>query len=285
MRGILIVVVLLALALPVLAQTEFNPGETPAPAITAVPTPLVTTILQSAGTTSQTVQHRTRVRPLTAEEENAVSAYLCKHRQGFTGDNYAATDNALHFLLGINQSHLPLTRTPAQYMADYQTFTQLLGLTDWWVDIPTPQLVIPPLGLLPAVNPSQSVQLTPVHLNLANVNCTQPVCVALPVTVCPAGAVAFGQAGERRERVIGGVAGIQRHEQRPPEDETCGPGEPGPKPPPNNGEPGNPSGQVPCPPGSDPNRPPDQPTHGTGGQPWDPGPDHPHVADPVIPGQ
>lgn len=67
----------------------------------------------------------------------------------------------------------------------------------------------------------------------------------------------------------------------PPEDNTCGPGTPGVEPPPNGGTPGNPSGPIPCPPATDPNRPPDQATHGTSGQPWDPAPDAPTVADPI----
>jgi hypothetical protein len=70
-------------------------------------------------------------------------------------------------------------------------------------------------------------------------------------------------------------------------DGTCGPGEPPPPPPPNDpgviAPPGDPSGQVPCPPETDPYQPPAQPDHGTGGQPWEPGPDHPNVADPVVP--
>ncbi len=70
----------------------------------------------------------------------------------------------------------------------------------------------------------------------------------------------------------------------PPPGGTCPPGEAPPPPPPNDvAPPGDPSGQVPCPPDSDPNAPPAQPDHGTGGQPWDPGPDHPNVADPVVP--
>lgn len=64
------------------------------------------------------------------------------------------------------------------------------------------------------------------------------------------------------------------------------PGPTPPPPPPNDpgvvAPPGDPSGQVPCPPSSDPNAPPAQPDHGTGGQPWEPGPDHPNVADPVV---
>lgn len=72
----------------------------------------------------------------------------------------------------------------------------------------------------------------------------------------------------------------------PPPSGECPPGgTPGTEPPPNGGTPGNPSGPIPCPPATDPNRPPDQPTHGTGGQTWDPGPDAPTVADPVIPTQ
>jgi hypothetical protein len=67
----------------------------------------------------------------------------------------------------------------------------------------------------------------------------------------------------------------------PPDNGNCPPGTPGVEPPPNGGTPGNPSGPIPCPPATDPNRPPDQPTHGTGGQTWDPGPDAPTVADPV----
>jgi hypothetical protein len=73
----------------------------------------------------------------------------------------------------------------------------------------------------------------------------------------------------------------------PPDDGTCGPGTPPTPPPPNDpgviAPPGDPSGQVPCPPDSDPYAPPAQPDHGIGGQPWEPGPDHPNVADPVIP--
>lgn len=71
----------------------------------------------------------------------------------------------------------------------------------------------------------------------------------------------------------------------PPGDGTCGPGTPPTPPTPYDpgviAPPGDPSGQVPCPPDSDPNAPPAQPDHGTGGQPWEPGPDHPNVADPV----
>lgn len=73
----------------------------------------------------------------------------------------------------------------------------------------------------------------------------------------------------------------------PPDDGTCGPGTPPTPPPPNDpgviAPPGNPSGQVPCPPPSDPNAPPAQPDHDTGGQPWEPMPDSPTVADPVVP--
>lgn len=73
----------------------------------------------------------------------------------------------------------------------------------------------------------------------------------------------------------------------PPPGDTCPPGEAPTPPPPNDpgvvAPPGDPSGQVPCPPDSDPNQPPDQPDHGTGGQPWDPMPDAPTVADPVVP--
>lgn len=97
-----------------------------------------------------------------------------------------------------------------------------------------------------------------------------------PVLPVATGSMVVGQWQDRASLALLWVPRIHDRECKPP-DETCGPGEPGPEPPPNGGLGGNPSGEI--------NQPLDQATHNTGGQKWDPWPSHFHVADPVMPGQ
>jgi len=92
------------------------------------------------------VQKVLRIRPLVPAEDAAVAVYLQQHKAGLSTQNYTALENALRLLIGVDQTHIPLTRIPAQYLADYQTFTQLLGRTEWYVNLsvqqpPAPQVI------------------------------------------------------------------------------------------------------------------------------------------------
>jgi len=97
--------------------------------------PTFSAVVSPFATVKVPVEKVAILRPLSEFEKNSISYYLdeCKWLKG---ENLAATRAALEFLTEINQSHFPLTRTPAEYMADYQIFTQLYGQTDWYVKAP-----------------------------------------------------------------------------------------------------------------------------------------------------
>lgn len=161
MRTIVLLVVTLALALPALAQTEFNPGgviQAPASVVTVISTP-VTTTSQSAGTMRLSVEKVFNVPPLTAEQESAVREYLNKYAPNLTAENLAATANGLRLLIGIEQTHIPLTRRPGEIMADYQIVTQMLKYLRMYVNVPMIEFFLQPLPGLGQVARAERVSL------------------------------------------------------------------------------------------------------------------------------
>lgn len=232
---------------------------------------------QYSSTARVSVQRVAQLRRLTVSECRAIDQYLYKYWQ-ISAHNRQSLRAALEFLVAIDQSHVPLTRKPAQYFADYQTFTQLYNRTDWYANVPQYRL--------PAFTPSQdcgSVQAPSLCLDFEAGECK------IVTATCPPEAYRFGSQGDREEALIGGFSFGEREIKEkekppPPSPVTCPPGEAPAPPAPNSpavNEPGNPSGPIIDPPAADPNRPPDQVDHGTSGQPWDPQPDSPPVADPV----
>jgi hypothetical protein len=209
-------------------------------------------------TTTQVVETRPHVqlRPLTAQEEADVRAYMQKYMPGIvkSGDDPRAVESAIRFLLGIDQSHdTPLTRRPKEYEADWQTATQLLNRTRWLgsVDVPQPRPLPPftPAYGVPPVEPTELaelpeipglVQLPPVWLEPVRLDCQAPS-TPCPPTVCrrPAGAIWYGGGGARNEWNVGSIWGYWRDEppqNKPPEPPgPCPPGEPPPSPPPGGG--------------------------------------------------
>jgi len=236
------------------------------------------------------VQKVLQIRPLTAAEDAAVAAYIQQYKAGLTSQNYVALGNALRLLIGVDQTHVPLTRTPAQYMADYQTFTQLLGRTDWYVNLPIQQPPAPQIVERPVVQTITVPQIITVPVPIPARQFIQPAGVTSIWT--PAMPVATGSTvvGPWQDLVTATVVYRPEPKSPPckpgPPDETCDPGGPQPPPAPNSPEvnnPGDPSGQIPCPPETDPYQPPGQDDHdaihGPGGA------DSPTVADPVLPGE
>lgn len=229
---------------------------------------------QSFATTKVTVQRVAQPRQLSAAETASIDAYMVAHRT-MSAQNARSLRAALLFLTAMNQSHFPLTRTPAQYLADYQTFTQMYNRTDWYVNIPEERKLPPfeagtPIALLPGMSLNLDIGYTPV-----------PCARERP------GAYKFGTEGSNSEVPVA-VVGFTRRDN--PKPRICEPKTPGTCDPLLPGDP-----RIPVPPpgnsGVFPTYPPDTgghstaplpaPTHGTGGQAWDPSPSHPHVADPV----
>lgn len=95
------------------------------------------------------VRWRANPRSLTSVEEEAVRRYMREYGPRLSAGNRDALEAALRFLVGMEQSHVPLTRTPAMYLADYQSFTQTSVRIDKWVEIERQKL--PPLGPKPPV--------------------------------------------------------------------------------------------------------------------------------------
>ena len=234
------------------------------------------------------VQKILRIRPLVPAEDAAVAAYLQQHKVGLTSQNYAALENALRLLIGVDQTHVPLTRTPAQYMADCQTFTQLLGRTDWYVNLP-PQQPAAPQVIERTVEREVPVQVVVPQI------VTLPMPVVLPArqfiqpagvtaTWTPSAPVNVGQVvvGTWQDIIALTVIYHQPVVCRTSPSGTCPPGEapPPPSPPAAGGTAPPPPGNGDGNPGA--NQPPDAPDHPGHEQPWAPGPDHPNVADPVI---
>ena len=145
MRGILIISLLLTSVCWVGAQVPDNAQTTPAF------TPASTVVIPGG---RETVQRVPQLRPLTAAEKAAIQTYLEKH--GGTGEcqNQRALRAALEFLTGIDQSHFPLSRQPAQYLADYQTFTQMFNRVDCYVNVPDRLIQLPLPPALPEFVPA-----------------------------------------------------------------------------------------------------------------------------------
>ena len=217
------------------------------------------------------VQKVLRIRPFVPAEDAAVGTYLQQHKAGLSSQNYTALDNALRLLIGVDQTHIPLTRTPAQYMADYQTFTQLLGRTDWYVSLPSqpvPQITERTVTVerqVPVMVPITQVVTIPQPVIIPSRQFIQPAGVASIWT--PAMPVSTGQVtvGDWQDRVWLTVAHQPSPVCRtsvPPGDGTCPPGvAPTPPAPPAAG------GTVAPPPGDGggnpgPSIPPGQPDHG-----------------------
>lgn len=82
------------------------------------------------------VQKVADLRDLMAEEVRAIDTEMAKYGSNMSEKNRQALRAAMEFLVRIDQSHLPLTRRPADYLADYQTFTQMLNRVKWYVNMP-----------------------------------------------------------------------------------------------------------------------------------------------------
>ena len=245
--------------------------------------------MPASTTTTLTVQKKSRPDPLTNAQGCAVEAYLIKHYDKKDAGNRAALRNALVYLLGIGQSHLPLGRTPKDYLADYQICTQLMEHTDLSVEMPA----------IPAFNGGGSQG----SLSIDDVPAVEKSC-AVAYTQ-PPGAMLISHPGSTNETPI---AEVSHSWKNYPEQKVCPPQPPPPKPP---------TGPT-CPPGNPPNKPPTDPGNNFPGagepswiepnqdlppgyvapggpppptgdqapveipsQPWNPDPTNSHVADPV----
>jgi hypothetical protein len=121
-----------------------------------------------------------QLRQLADWETSAIEQYMAKYGASMSSENRTALRNALYFLVAIDQSHIPLGRTPAGYFSDYQVFTQLLNRVDWYVNVPNQKF--PPFYPSGGQAPYQ-----PLQLELLPQVCYQPGNPCLtpwPQTVC-----------------------------------------------------------------------------------------------------
>jgi hypothetical protein len=261
-----LIVILIVLCFASMATAENIPAPligdgAPAPGYTA-PTPSQAYALQTnAGCTVKVpVQRVAQLRSLEWWEIAAIDKYMCDHPK--LGASFRAYPE---FLIRIDQSHVEkvydmqgrlvggrLNRTPHDYAADYQTFTQLYNRTDWYVNIPSQKTTL----CLPDYCPPGS----------QGALCFEPLTTPCqPVTGCTAtycptgGAARFYHEGRVDEHVVATYfqsktkAKVEQRRYRPP----CPP--PPPPPPP------------PCPPGGPP---PEQNPSGCNVLPTDGGSNH-----------
>lgn len=246
--------------------------------------------LTSSTTTRLTVQKKAHPKPLTSSQSIAIEAYLKKHYDKNSQANREALRGALTFLLGINQSHLPLNRQANDYLADKQTYDQAMKHTDFYVNVPG----------LPAFNGGGAqgpLVLDGVPQVEKTVSASYPA--QLP------GAMNISHLGDRQETPIASVTRSWKQIPNRPVEKVCPPGPPPPKPPvvgptcdpdgtppdkpPVIGPIGDPSGPNPGGPPAPGGPPPPSGDQGPviigggGVVPWNPPPTHPRVADPVNP--
>lgn len=294
MRTRILITVMLVLALPALAQMEFNPGAVQT--VAAVSTPATTVVtaevhsyVPSRGLTAQDLEFLATV-PNSSDPSSPV---------------YGLRD-AVRQLRQAGVCDLPaggvyIENTSADYWRMYQVWT-----APYRVQIPIPEvprLYIPPLGELPAVESTPALQLDRIEFEPEDVSAPapSPPAPAPRAATSPTGAVAFGRPGDHQERVIGGVTWVDTPSRQPceppepPDDGTCGPLPPGekitPPPPPDAAVPGVP-GSGPLGPGlgdgvgNTPLTTPTTPDYGSGDatlpviEPLPPGPGQPAPAQP-----
>lgn len=168
------------------------------------------------------VQKVARPRPLTASEYEAVDDYLRRYAPKMSEVNVRSLRAGLPFLVGIDQSHVPLTRKPAEYLADYQTYTQLLERTEMYVWVPRQEFCLPEFKC----SGSQG------KLCLADIPpCKEEVVPCQTACPAPAGALRISRPGDREEANIAGAwwgwGRMDREHSDPPcpdpPDETCDP--------------------------------------------------------------
>lgn len=156
--------------------------------------------VSQAQTYTVPVQKVAQLRQLTWSQQKQINDYLDAREVWLRkAGNYEATRAALEFLTRIDQSHFPLTRRPADYLADYQNFTQMLNRVDWYVTMQG-------LPLLPPVEPCPVplLDLPQPELRLENVGVPAPCAVSYQP--CRVGSVVIGRAGGYRETTIAGGA-------------------------------------------------------------------------------
>lgn len=200
---------------------EGSPGPSNAGPHVALPSLVV------VGGVTVPVQKVLHQRQLTSHEVAAIETFMADH-PGLAGENVAATRNALKLLLVIGQSHLPLTRQPAAYLADYQTVTQLLKYLKLYVNLEVgrlatlceegPVLEAAPLDLTRA-------SYTWVELGYLSVIKDSQGHACGAVVRAYGGAVVYGEPGKEVREVIGAIE-LEQECNRPKPKGTCGPGGP-----------------------------------------------------------
>lgn len=272
MRILIVVFMILVFASAVTAQQSYVAVDDQEGMNTPIDVPSPT-----FSTKTLTVQKVAQPEPLTVSEETAVKQYLKRHRDKSSQANRESLRAALTFLLGINQSHLPLNRLPNDYLADYQLYTQSMKYTDFYVRIPD----LPAFTGGGSQGPLVLDEIPPVEQARCVAPCASP------------GAVAISHSGDRHETPIASAwKSWTKIPQQPtcnpvPKPETCDPNGSPPSKPPTSAPIGDPSGLNPGGPPA-PNGPP--PPSGNQGPvvigvppvAWDPSPTHPSVADPVT---
>lgn len=240
----------------------------------------------SIATSKVTVQRVAQLRVLEWWEEDAFPRF----RRVYPTASGSA--ERAHFLVQIDQSHVQkiydkcgrliggkLNRKPADYDADYQTFTQLYNRTDWYVNVPRQEL--PPFQA-----GAPNAPLSGLNLSLDIESAPAPRAVS--------GAYRFGSEASASEVTVAAVGFVHREDQpRQKEPKPCPKPEPKPVPCPPAPKPVPPP-PTPCPTpapadSTNPQRIPTPPgplspqvNDGVGHNSWDPSPSHPHVADPVV---
>lgn len=229
------VVLLVAAALAVAETIEVEPMQAVNPPVGSM-----------TRTTKVEVQRQQQLRTLTAGEERAIAAYMAAYGPRMDAENRKALEASLRFLVAIDQSHVPLTRRPNDYLADYQIVTQMMNRVDWYVNVPVAEsfrlpalgesVVVPtaPVKLAPLA-PVPTLSAVPLALTPVSLELTKP-----PALVCPKPLIGFTpilgggqvdrQAGPRLERELANIgAGVgvwSSNHHTPPAPSTpstCGP--------------------------------------------------------------
>lgn len=134
MRYTLVVAVLLVASFALAEQAD--PG-----APSGAPGIVMSDGVVTCGSMKLQVQKVLHPRPLGFAEESAIIAYMAGHGDYLLhSGNYSATEKSIRLLLGIEQSHLPLTRKPAEYLSDAQIVWQMLLYLETYVRVPWPAL-------------------------------------------------------------------------------------------------------------------------------------------------
>jgi len=144
MRAALVIAVLLAVGV---AYSQVEPG-----------VPDETQVQQQM--LQMPVQKVLDVPLLTLEQEAAVREYLNRYAPNLSRENLAATANGLRLLIGIQQTHVPLTRRPCEIMADYQIITQMLKYLRMYVKVPVAEFFLRPLPVLGEIARADRVSLS-----------------------------------------------------------------------------------------------------------------------------